>query len=123
MVPGAVNSEIVVELPGGQQIVSVITKESAEPAPPSKGGKSDPRIKEFSERFKKHTPQLQDVTDRRSTAHFTEAGMPPRSYQSQTVSVRVRSRSCDASVPSRRRSRSPTPNFPPMGQRERDFLI
>ena len=77
MVPGAVNSEIVVELPGGQQIVSVITKESAEPAPPSKGGKSDPRIKEFSERFKKHTPQLQDVTDRRSTAHFTEAGMPP----------------------------------------------
>ena len=30
MVPGAVNSEIVVELPGGQQIVSVITKESAE---------------------------------------------------------------------------------------------
>jgi molybdopterin-binding protein len=30
MVPGAVNSEIVVELPGGQQIVSVITKVSAE---------------------------------------------------------------------------------------------
>jgi molybdopterin-binding protein len=30
IVPGAVNSEIVVELPGGQQIVSVITKESAE---------------------------------------------------------------------------------------------
>jgi len=28
--PGAVNSEVVVELPGGQQIVSVITKESAE---------------------------------------------------------------------------------------------
>jgi molybdopterin-binding protein len=27
---GAVNSEVVVELPGGQQIVSVITKESAE---------------------------------------------------------------------------------------------
>ena len=30
VVPGAVNSEVVVELPGGQQIVSVITKESAE---------------------------------------------------------------------------------------------
>lgn len=28
--PGAVNSEIVVELPGGQQIVSVITKASAD---------------------------------------------------------------------------------------------
>lgn len=27
---GAVNSEVVVELPGGQQIVSVITKDSAE---------------------------------------------------------------------------------------------
>jgi molybdopterin-binding protein len=27
---GAVNSEVVVELPGGQQIVSVITKESAD---------------------------------------------------------------------------------------------
>jgi molybdopterin-binding protein len=27
---GAVNSEVVVELPGGQQIVSVITKSSAE---------------------------------------------------------------------------------------------
>lgn len=30
VVQGAVNSEIIVELPGGQQIVSVITKESAE---------------------------------------------------------------------------------------------
>ena len=30
IVPGAVNSEITVELPGGQQIVSVITKTSAE---------------------------------------------------------------------------------------------
>lgn len=29
IVQGAVNSEVVVELPGGQQIVSVITKESA----------------------------------------------------------------------------------------------
>jgi molybdopterin-binding protein len=28
--PGAVNSEVVVELPGGQEIVSVITKHSAE---------------------------------------------------------------------------------------------
>jgi molybdopterin-binding protein len=27
---GAVNSEVVIELPGGQQIVSVITKESAD---------------------------------------------------------------------------------------------
>jgi molybdopterin-binding protein len=30
IVPGAVNSEVVVELPGGQQIVSVITKGSAD---------------------------------------------------------------------------------------------
>ena len=30
LVPGAVNAEVVIELPGGQQIVSVITKESAE---------------------------------------------------------------------------------------------
>jgi molybdopterin-binding protein len=28
--PGAVNSEVIVELPGGQEIVSVITKHSAE---------------------------------------------------------------------------------------------
>ena len=28
--PGAVNTEIVIELPGGAQVVSVITKESAE---------------------------------------------------------------------------------------------
>ncbi len=28
--PGAVNSEIIIELPGGQQVVSVITKTSAE---------------------------------------------------------------------------------------------
>lgn len=30
VVQGAVNSEVVIELPGGNQIVSVITKESAE---------------------------------------------------------------------------------------------
>jgi len=30
VVHGAVNSEVIVELPGGQQIVSVITKSSAE---------------------------------------------------------------------------------------------
>ncbi len=30
IVPGAVNSEVTVELPGGQQLVSVITKASAE---------------------------------------------------------------------------------------------
>lgn len=28
--PGAVNSEIAVELPGGQQIISIITKSSAD---------------------------------------------------------------------------------------------
>lgn len=28
--PGAVNTEVVIELPGGQQIVSIITKESAD---------------------------------------------------------------------------------------------
>ena len=28
--PGAVNAEVIVELPGGQQIVSIITKESAD---------------------------------------------------------------------------------------------
>ncbi len=28
--PGAVNSEVVIELPGGQEIVSIITKSSAE---------------------------------------------------------------------------------------------
>ncbi len=30
VVPGAVNSEVVVELPGGVEIVSIITKSSAE---------------------------------------------------------------------------------------------
>ncbi len=28
--PGAVNSEVIIELPGGQQVVSIITKTSAE---------------------------------------------------------------------------------------------
>jgi len=28
--PGAVNTEVIVELPGGMQVVSVITKQSAE---------------------------------------------------------------------------------------------
>jgi molybdopterin-binding protein len=28
--PGAVNSEVVIELPGGPQVVAIITKESAE---------------------------------------------------------------------------------------------
>ena len=28
--PGAVNSEVILELPGGAQVVSIITKESAE---------------------------------------------------------------------------------------------
>jgi len=28
--PGAVNTEVIIELPGGPQIVSIITKESAE---------------------------------------------------------------------------------------------
>lgn len=30
IVPGAVNSEVVIELPGGAEIVSVITKESVD---------------------------------------------------------------------------------------------
>lgn len=30
VVPGAVNTEVVMELPGGAQIVSIITRESAE---------------------------------------------------------------------------------------------
>ena len=30
MKPGAVNTEVVIELPGGQQVVSIITKASAE---------------------------------------------------------------------------------------------
>jgi len=30
IVPGVVNSEVIVELPGGTQIVSIITKESVE---------------------------------------------------------------------------------------------
>lgn len=30
IVPGAVNSEIVIQLPGGSEIVSIITKESVE---------------------------------------------------------------------------------------------
>ncbi len=30
IVPGAVNSEVVIELPGGAQIVSIITKESVD---------------------------------------------------------------------------------------------
>jgi molybdopterin-binding protein len=30
IIPGAVNSEIILELPGGAQVVSIITKESVE---------------------------------------------------------------------------------------------
>ena len=30
LTPGAVNTEVVIELPGGQQLVSIITKTSAE---------------------------------------------------------------------------------------------
>lgn len=30
VVPGAVNTEVVIELPGGAEVVSIITKESAE---------------------------------------------------------------------------------------------
>jgi molybdopterin-binding protein len=30
VIPGAVNTEVIIELPGGAQIVSIITKESAE---------------------------------------------------------------------------------------------
>jgi molybdopterin-binding protein len=35
--PGAVNSEVVLELPGGAQIVAIITKESAEKLGLAKG--------------------------------------------------------------------------------------
>jgi len=35
--PGVVNSEVIVELPGGIQVVSVITKESAEKLGLAKG--------------------------------------------------------------------------------------
>ena len=35
--PGVVNTEVVVELPGGQEIVSIITKQSAEALGLSKG--------------------------------------------------------------------------------------
>jgi len=35
--PGAVNSEIILELPGGAQVVSIITKESAETLGLAKG--------------------------------------------------------------------------------------
>jgi molybdopterin-binding protein len=30
VIPGAVNSEVIIQLPGGAEIVSIITKESAE---------------------------------------------------------------------------------------------
>jgi molybdopterin-binding protein len=30
VIPGAVNSEVILELPGGAQVVSIITKESCE---------------------------------------------------------------------------------------------
>jgi molybdopterin-binding protein len=30
IIPGAVNSEVILELPGGAQVVSIITKESCE---------------------------------------------------------------------------------------------
>jgi molybdopterin-binding protein len=30
VIPGSVNSEVILELPGGAQVVSIITKESAE---------------------------------------------------------------------------------------------
>jgi molybdopterin-binding protein len=35
--PGAVNSEVVLELPGGAQVVAIITKESAEKLGLAKG--------------------------------------------------------------------------------------
>ena len=35
--PGAVNSEVVLELPGGTQVVAIITKESAEKLGLAKG--------------------------------------------------------------------------------------
>jgi molybdopterin-binding protein len=37
--PGAVNTEVIIELPGGNELVSIITKESAETLELSKGKK------------------------------------------------------------------------------------
>jgi molybdopterin-binding protein len=37
--PGAVNTEVIIELPGGIELVSIITKESAEKLELSKGKK------------------------------------------------------------------------------------
>jgi molybdopterin-binding protein len=38
--PGAVNSEVIIELPGGQEIVSIITKRSVETLKLKEGGQA-----------------------------------------------------------------------------------
>ena len=45
LVPGAVNTEVTVELPGGSEIVSIITKESADKLKLSVGKKASVVIK------------------------------------------------------------------------------
>ena len=45
LVPGAVNTEVTVELPGGAEIVSIITKESAERLKLAKGKEASVVIK------------------------------------------------------------------------------
>jgi molybdopterin-binding protein len=46
--PGAVNSEVVLELPGGAQVVAIITKESAEKLGLAKGKEAYAVIKASS---------------------------------------------------------------------------
>jgi molybdopterin-binding protein len=45
LVPGAVNTEVIVELPGGAEIVSIITKDSAERLKLAKGKEASVVIK------------------------------------------------------------------------------
>jgi molybdopterin-binding protein len=45
LVPGAVNTEVTVELPGGAEIVSIITKDSAERLKLAKGKEASVVIK------------------------------------------------------------------------------
>jgi molybdopterin-binding protein len=45
LVPGAVNSEVTVELPGGAEVVSIITKDSAERLKLAKGKEASVVIK------------------------------------------------------------------------------
>jgi molybdopterin-binding protein len=45
LVPGAVNTEVTVELPGGAEVVSIITKDSAERLKLAKGKEASVVIK------------------------------------------------------------------------------